>query len=497
MAFAPGEKIGNLHVECELGAGSFATVYRARDELVGRTVAVKVLHPPARSAVPVDRERVLGEARVVGALSSPHVVTLYGVRELADGGFAFEMEYVDGGSLEDLLERESRPAREDVIRILGGILRGLEAAHRDGILHLDVKPANVLLGADGSVKLGDFGVAGNLGEGGLESVTGGALRGTPQYMAPEVFHEEPVTVATDLWSVGIVLYRMLCGRLPFTGGLPALFYAVPYAEPEALGPDVDSNLGGLALRCLAKAPEDRPASCSDLLEILERIASAPQAPAPPRPAVVQARGPLVGRARELRRLEGLAARAEAGDGGTVVVSGEGGIGKTRLLQELRRRTQHGGFRWLDATLGPVGGLQGALLEAVRRGLHPGPTATVGAAWVTTARFGPAAGVLRKLLAGDEGAHPDRSSYVMWALEQLLLGLAGEGPVGVLIEEARLAGVEDHRLLRGLSARLAGQRILLTLAIRTHDAHTEEEPGRALLAALAGLPHVVRMDLGPL
>ncbi|MGQ0612232.1 MAG: serine/threonine-protein kinase, partial [Planctomycetaceae bacterium] len=182
-----GERIGDLRIERVLGHGAFAVVYLATDTLLHRPVALKVLRFPSAGAATPETDRALAEARIVGALKSPHVVTLYRVHGAAGTGrWMFEMEYIEGESLEALLQRTKVLPPERLERILEGILRGLEAAHGGGVAHGDIKPANVLLGAAGEVKLADFGLARLLGEASLALEFGDGGAGTPRYMAPEV-----------------------------------------------------------------------------------------------------------------------------------------------------------------------------------------------------------------------------------------------------------------------------------------------------------------------
>ncbi|MFQ5845552.1 MAG: serine/threonine-protein kinase, partial [Planctomycetota bacterium] len=173
--FAPGARLGHLKIERELGEGAFATVWLAVDTLIGRQVALKVMRGPAAIATAEERERILREARLVANLKSPHLVTLYRIHDLTYAGWIVEMEYVDGGSLDDLLRERGRLDAGDVLRIVRGVLLGLQEAHRRKVVHRDVKPGNVLLGKDGSVKLTDFGLGRHLGEASLSASSGSQI----------------------------------------------------------------------------------------------------------------------------------------------------------------------------------------------------------------------------------------------------------------------------------------------------------------------------------
>jgi serine/threonine-protein kinase len=164
--FQPGDRFGDLEIQRELARGSYGTVYLAWDRLIGRQVAVKWVHQSPSAAHAGDLERMLNEARLVGRLRSPNIVTLYRVHALdGDDGWLFEMEYVEGGSLQDLLGVDRRLLPEEARRIARGVLNGLRHAHDEGIVHGDMKPGNVLLTPERTPKLVDFGLSRLVGEG--------------------------------------------------------------------------------------------------------------------------------------------------------------------------------------------------------------------------------------------------------------------------------------------------------------------------------------------
>ena len=162
-AWRPGSRFGELEIVRELGRGAFGQVYLAHDTLVGRNVALKLLRLPEGAGSEQQREALLREARLIGRLRSPHVATLYRVHALPDG-WVFELEYVEGGSLEGRLALEPQLAPQEALRIARGILLGLKDAHEHGVVHGDVKPGNVLFAKDGAVKLVDFGLSRVVGD---------------------------------------------------------------------------------------------------------------------------------------------------------------------------------------------------------------------------------------------------------------------------------------------------------------------------------------------
>jgi len=491
----PGAMLGDLKIEKELGSGAFATVYLATDTLLGRTVALKVNRFPDALAEQENRAPILREARLVSKLNSPNIVTLYRVHG-AGNDWVFEMEYVDGGSLADLVNNGRRLPLPDLIRILRGILAGLDSAHRHGVIHRDVKPANVLLARDGMVKLTDFGLGRQLDETSLSS-SGEGMLGTPLYMSPEVVMGEPPTSASDIWSVGIVLHEMLAGKPPFQSkNLPALFQAICNNEPAPLTRAVPPELAELVRRCLSKDPGFRPGSAAEMLERLERMTTGTQQLASER-AAPYAHAGLIGRNTELGRLEGWMDSVVAGRGTTVLISGSAGIGKTALAQQVAERAQEKGFEWIEVQLTPFGGLVRPLFDSARHVLQakaPQPLDRI----VTPERFGPGAPVLKSLLLDEAPSfHLQSPQQTLWAIEQLFLGLSKESPVGLLVEDVHLAGSEDLSVIKELGRRLAGMKVLLLLTHRSQEPDASDRGAASGMHDLHALANLEFLDLDPL
>ena len=491
----PGRRIDSLTIERELGRGAFGVVYLARDTLLGRAVALKEMRV-REEADARERDRALREARLVGALQSPHIVTLHRVLPHPQGGWLFEMEYLDEGSLRDELAGDAPLATSRVRTVLRAILHGLRDAHENGVVHGDIKPANILRGSGGTIKLADFGLA-RLATGfGDESVTA-AVVGTPQYMSPEVAMGEPPTAASDLWSTGVVLYRMLEGRYPFPAStLPGLFYGIQNTPPAPPRASTDGALARLALTCLAKQPEDRPRSCAALLEQVEQLPAAPSAPMPGVPipgAVAEAGRPLLGREREIERLDDLLTTTARGDGRTVLLLGEGGIGKSALLRSTAARARARGIRSLEASLTPLEGLVRPLVRAVQAELQRSDPAW--AARVAGEGEDAVDVVLRRLLAPSASVDEHSMVQAVFALERTLLALARERPLALLLDDAQGSSADDTALLRELARRLSRGPVLLVLAYRVRDsrASDEEAPHRSL----AVLENVESIELAPL
>lgn len=243
----------------ELGRGGWGVVYRATHRTLDRKVAIKEL-PAAFSGDPSARDRFRSEARVVASLDHPHIVPLYDFVEDGDT-CVFVMELMTGGTLWDRFSA-GEVSREAACNITMAMLGALNHAHRRGVLHRDVKPENVLFNAEGIPKLADFGIAKVIGDGAGNRTATGMIMGTPAYMAPEQGSGDPVGPATDLYAVGVMLYELLAGRLPFesTGNPVTQLYRHVHEKPEpldALAPDVPRPIAAVVMQALEKAPADR------------------------------------------------------------------------------------------------------------------------------------------------------------------------------------------------------------------------------------------------
>ncbi len=236
-----------------LGEGAFGRVYRGLDRRLGRAVAVKVIKPWWAEDI-AWVERFQREAQLLARVSDPGVVQIFDIGH-ADEGPYYVAELVEGESLADRLRRGPLPV-EEARAVAEQLCRALASAHREGIIHCDVKPANVLLSTGGKVKVGDFGVA-RLAEGTSQALSA-TVAGTPRYMSPEQARGRPTTSATDIYSAGIVLYEMLAGEPPFVHGSPVeLGLRHLQDPPPPLPREVPLVLREVVERALAKDPADR------------------------------------------------------------------------------------------------------------------------------------------------------------------------------------------------------------------------------------------------
>jgi eukaryotic-like serine/threonine-protein kinase len=265
-----------------LAAGGMGQVWQAVDEVLGRPVAVKLLRDEYAQD-PSFVGRLRAEARSAAAVAHPGIASVFDYGEVTTtaGGEPtpfLVMELVDGEPLSSLLARNGRPGLDRSLNIVGQAALAVGAAHRAGLVHRDVKPANLLVGPDGTVKVTDFGVAQVLGQG--QGDQGELLVGTADYLSPEQATGQPATAASDLYALGVVAYECLAGRRPFTGEHPiAVALAHLLQPPPPLPEDVPGEVRALVAQAMAKQPTRRPPDASrfghQLLE-LRKALSAPE-----------------------------------------------------------------------------------------------------------------------------------------------------------------------------------------------------------------------------
>lgn len=275
----PTNKIGGRYViESELGRGGMGLVHRARDTVLDRAVALKEL-PPALRSDPALAERFRTEARVLAKLAHPGIVQIYDLVE-DERGMWMAMEIVPGGSLDARLEGGPLPVA-DAIELARRMAEAMAYAHAQGVVHRDFKPHNVLLAADGSPKVTDFGLAKLVQSQGPALTQAGTVLGSPAYMSPEQASGREADARSDVYALGATLYELLTGRPPFVGETASVLLqhiTQPPPRPSELAPaPLPEAVEALLLRMLAKEPADRPADMDAVARELDAIARAASA----------------------------------------------------------------------------------------------------------------------------------------------------------------------------------------------------------------------------
>lgn len=280
-------------IEARIGTGGMAGVYRARDELLGRGVAVKVLHPSLAHS-PELVERFRREATSAARLSHPSIVAVYDSGE-ADGVLFIVMEHVEGITLRSLLDRFGHFDPPTTRHVARGVADALDHAHTKGIVHRDVKPENILLSPQGHVKVVDFGIAKALGAEATHLTTERGM-GTVAYVAPEQLSRSQIDGRADVYALGAITYEMLTGRPPYSGDTPQAVAAARVYTP-VLSPGVSPKIDGAVMKATAARPEDRFETAGEFARALgegaaptflvatDRLPPAPPTAAPPPPPV--------------------------------------------------------------------------------------------------------------------------------------------------------------------------------------------------------------------
>lgn len=294
MVDLTGTTLDKYQIVERKGRGGMATVYKAYHPRLNRYVAIKVLHSHLAEA-PDFLSRFEREAKAVAALRHPHIVQAYDF-DIKGDIYYLVMEFIDGPNLQDRLNDLTRQSKlmplEEVGRILRQVAEALDYAHQQGMLHRDMKPSNVLLDQGGQAYLVDFGIARMLS--GTQYTATGELLGTPVYMSPEQGMGQPLTLATDLYSLGIMLYEMLVGQVPFDADTPFGIIHKHINEPppalRGLRPDLPAGLEQMLAKALAKKPEDRYRSALEMVQAFEQaLGMAAREATAPRPPAAQVR----------------------------------------------------------------------------------------------------------------------------------------------------------------------------------------------------------------
>jgi eukaryotic-like serine/threonine-protein kinase len=369
---------GRYQLGSLLGVGGMARVYVATDRVLERQGAVKVLSP-SDAQDPLFVERFRREARAAARLSHPNIVAVFDSGVDADQPYLV-MEYVPGQSLAQVLHRQGRLAPRRAVELAIQVGAALAAAHAQGLVHRDIKPANVLVGPDGQVKVTDFGI---VKAAAATTLTGtGTVLGTAAYLSPEQAQGHPVDARSDLYSLGCVLYELLCGSPPFGSGVDRSPVAIATRHvrelpepPSARKPQVDPALDQVVLTALAKDPAQRYQSAVELQDALQRVLAGDAAPVLPTEPFIEPLG---------RTRTGATATA------TGLAAGDGGRGPGWPRWALLAAGTALGIALVMVLLWPDGGDTPARLPEARSGASPATSAPSQTTPGSTARPAPSA-----------------------------------------------------------------------------------------------------------
>ena len=351
----------------ELGRGGMGVVYRAHDSVLDRDVAVKILNDSGLGTE--GRARLLAEAQAVAKLNHPNIVTVHDAGEI-DGTPYIVMELVKGKSLHE----QPPNGFENTIAVARDVSAALDHAHANEIIHRDLKPENIIIDPDGTAKLMDFGLARSMA---TRVSVEGEIVGTVFYIAPETAMGQNIDGRADLYSLGVILYEQAAGELPFLHEDPLAVVSqhihATVLPPRAKNPEIPPIFEELILQLLSKDPDDRPASAAELLKLLDNPDLLnPDAETEKELSVIAriARGRFVARQSELEQAKAVWSKALGGKGQTLLISGEPGIGKTRLVRELSTHVEiSGGVVLLGECYAEGGAPYAPFAQVVRLGLR--------------------------------------------------------------------------------------------------------------------------------
>jgi len=502
MPLTAGTRLGPYQIVGTVGAGGMGDVYRAHDARLGRDVAVKLMNRASLPQANFDRFR--REARAASSLNHPNIVTIHEIEETETDVYIV-MELVEGQTVREIINE--RPPLAIVTNIIGQVAQALAVAHKAGIVHRDIKPENIMVRADGYVKLLDFGLARIVVDARAdehvtkEQTATGALVGTLRYMSPEQATGEPVSSASDIFSLGLVLYELATGqhafaRDPGAGVLRAIISERAIA-PSKLNPEIPASIDTLVLQMLQGQARLRP----DAGEVAARAQAAlsKESAAEPPPLAPRGRTELVGREAERAVLMAAFERAAAGQGTLVSVIGEPGIGKTALVEDFLEMLTAGPspclvargrcserlagveayLPLLEVLDGLMQGPQGHALARLMKLLAPGWYAQI--APLSSAESASSA----SRIAADRTSSPERLKR---ELTQFLQEASREEPLVVMLDNVHWIDLSSTDVLAYLATRLDGIRLLIVACYREPELLARQHPFGSLKLDLEARGH---------
>jgi len=495
----------------KIGSGGMGEVFKAEDTKLGRTVALKVLPTKANDDATAKR-RFLKEAQAASALNHPNIVTIHAIEE-ADSVDFIVMEFIEGQTLKQMIEGQGALPLANLLDIGIQVAEALGAAHEIGLIHRDVKAANIVVTPRGRAKVLDFGLAKivrTIADGvdaeapTLMNLTGeGTVLGTAFYMSPEQTRGEALDARSDIFSLGSVLYEAATRSLPFNGpsilGVMHAIATTDPAPPSRVRPELPREFDLIVERALAKDKERRYASVDEMGEALRNLRASLTGQWAGIPIIYDKdlidspANAFVGREPELTKLEQFLEQAIAGTGRVVFITGEPGIGKTSLSDEFLRRArsrypgvlisrgrcveQYGTgeayLPFLDAVGALLDGPGRERLASVMRTYAPTWCTQLPAAFAST-------GALERLQQETIGATKDR---MMREMGDALSSFATITPVVLLLEDLHWADPSSVDLLRHLCQRITNQRLLIAGTFRPADIERTNHPLKSYKAEM--------------
>jgi tetratricopeptide (TPR) repeat protein len=490
---------GRYQVKKFLGEGGKKKVYLVRDTSLDRDVAFALIK--TEKLDDATRARVNREARAMGRLGDhPNIVTIHDIGE-HQGQPYIVIPVMPGGDVESLIEQapEHRLPIEQAIAITRAVCRGLEFAHSKGVIHRDIKPGNIWLGADGTAKIGDFGLALAVD---LSRITQpGMMVGTVTYMPPEQAMGGKVTAKVDLYSLGAMLYEMVTGRPPFVGddsiAIIGQHINTPPVSPSWHRADLPPALETLILQLLQKDPDKRPESATVVLQALEAIEAGKAGKIEEPVQETPTENPLyrrvfVGRESELKQLQSAFDGAISGQGALMMVTGEPGIGKTALCEQLSTYVTLRGGRTLVGHCYEAGSLSLpylAFVEALRSYVLSRETKDLkeelGSGAADVARIISEIRERLKIRLRPQKDPEEERYRLLQGVSEFLSNAANVQPMLIVLEDLHDADKGTLEMLTHVSRNLAGARLLIVGTYRD----VEVDRSHPLSAALAELRRV--------
>jgi tetratricopeptide (TPR) repeat protein/predicted Ser/Thr protein kinase len=453
-----------FEITTELGHGGTGTVYFARDVALDREVAVKVLSQLNISEQ--GRAKLLQEAQATAKMNHPNIVAVYDVGETDESPYIV-MEYVEGQNLHDAPPTEIA----EIVDSAAQICLALDHAHSHGIVHRDLKPENVIIDAQRTAKLMDFGIARSMAS---RVTLDGEVIGTVFYLAPEIAQGKDYDGRADLYSLGVMLYELTTGELPFTIGDPVAVISqhlhASVVPPRTKNPEIPPRLDALIVQMMSKSPAERPGSASEAHAAFTKPSLLdPEAEEVEAIDVIRriGQGRFVARERELESTKATWSKVLAGEGQTLLVSGEPGIGKTRLVKELATYAEvTGGEVHSGACYEERNAPYAAFAQIIRSALQTGSAAPTDFVLADLITIAPELRASFPEVPSNPQLEPDLEQRRMFeSAVTFFKTLSGQSPLMLFLDNAQWADSGTLALLLHLSRRTRDQPILLAVNYR--------------------------------